>query len=250
YGLVRDYLDDVTITHLVTERDLLTVGPHLVTVISDLGVNAVREVERRRTTREHSQFTLRSEYEHFVGKEVALDYLEELRRIFEIALKGLELSQPGVTRRTARSTARSKRRPLGYHALFGYLMHLVGTDLNLDAQAPRPHHSGVERLITIGLRQRDVVFEAARDRGPFRVDRTERRVAVRDRLHAYLERYQIVDLVERALQGAHAAVDAGDVSRSTVNLTREPAFVQEVADRLGDAVDVLVTFTLPLSHAF
>ena len=50
--------------------------------------------------------------------------------------------------------------PVCGNTIFSSLMHLLGTNLNLNAPALWTHHSGVERLIEVELGHRNVVLEA------------------------------------------------------------------------------------------
>ena len=109
--------------------------------------------------------------------------LEELGRILELLLPLDQLAEP---REALRVFRRCRRRallvlPVRGDALLGDPVHLVGADLDLDALAPRTDDRRVERLVHVGLGQRDVVLEAPRHRRPLRVHDAERRVAVGSR---------------------------------------------------------------------
>ena len=52
-------------------------------------------------------------------------------------------------------------KPMRGDALFCHAVHLLGADLELDRRAQRAHQRGVQRLVAVALRDRDVVLEAA-----------------------------------------------------------------------------------------
>ena len=80
----------------------------------------------------------------------------------------------------------------------------------------RADHRGVQRLVEVRLRQRDVVLEAAGDRRPRRVRDAERLVAVHLRVGDHAEADRVVDLLERR------AACASSSGRSTTGAWRGP----------------------------
>jgi hypothetical protein len=56
--------------------------------------------------------------------------------------------------------------PMSGNAVLGDTMHLLRADLEFDMLPLRAHHRRMQRLIKIGLWNRDVVFEAPRHRPP------------------------------------------------------------------------------------
>ena len=86
-------------------------------------------------------------------------------------------------------------------------MHAPGPDLQLDRLAAGPDHGGVQRLVHVELRHRDVVLEPPGNGVPPGVDRAERGVAVADGVHQDADADQVVDVVEAHVAGDHLLVD-------------------------------------------
>ena len=114
--------------------------------------------------------------------------------------------------------------PVRRDAELGVAVHLARADLHLHALAVGADHGGVQRLVAVGLGQRDVVLEAPRHRAPDRVHDAERRVdssAAPSRMIA--EGDHVVDLVERDALRLHLRVDRGEVLQPPGHLGDEPA---------------------------
>ena len=94
-ALGRDDLDDVAVLEPVVERHeaVVDLGPDA--AVPDVGVDPVREVERRRAGRQVLDLALRGEDEDLVLEDVELDALHELGRVRDLALPVHELAEPG-----------------------------------------------------------------------------------------------------------------------------------------------------------
>ncbi|OIQ80927.1 hypothetical protein GALL_373060 [mine drainage metagenome] len=92
-------------------------------------------------------------------------------------------------------------------AVLGAAVHVVGADLDLDRLAARPDHRGVQGLVEVELRHRDVVLEPARDRVPSRVQGTEGGVAVTHAVHEDPDPDEIIDVCEVTTADDHLLVD-------------------------------------------
>jgi hypothetical protein len=68
--------------------------------------------------------------------------------------------------------------PVRGDAELGHAVHVARADLHLHALAVGAEHRRVQRLVAVGLGQRDVVLEAPGDRGEHPVHHPEHRVAV------------------------------------------------------------------------
>ena len=123
--------------------------------------------------------------------------------------------------------------PVGRDPLLRNPIHRLGADLQLDAQAPRPDHGGVQRAVVVALGRGDVVLEPLGHAGPGLVDQAERPVAVVLLVHDHAEGVDVgqlgegdrlplqlaPDRVGRLLAAVHAGGDArcvqpgGDLAR-------------------------------------
>ena len=53
---------------------------------------------------------------------------------------------------------------MGGDAVVGHFFHFTGADLNLDRNTVHAEQGGVQRLIAVGLGDRNVILEAPRQR--------------------------------------------------------------------------------------
>ena len=127
-------------------------------------------------------------------------------------------------------------------------MHLPGADLNLERIAARPDDRRVQRLIHVGLRHRDVIFEAPRQRRPHRVHRAERGVTVLDRVDDDPDRGQIVDRREVAAL-ADLGVDRVEVLGTPLDLGVDLQLFELVAQTRDRLLDVGLALAPRLGHA-
>ena len=81
-------------------------------------------------------------------------------------------------------------------------MHLVGADLHFERLPVRTHHRRVQRLVEVGPRDGDEVFNAAGDGPPLIMDHAQRGVAVFHRVGDDPQGHQIVHFVHRDLLAA------------------------------------------------
>ena len=178
--LVND-LDDVAVLQLVAERHDLAVDARARTVLADLGVNRVGEVDRRRAAREDAHVALRREHVDLVGEEVDLHALEELDRVLDVLLELDQLAQPAELLRVLRIDAAAVRSLYFQCAAMPCsatrCISCVRIWISMRWR-PGPMTVVCSDWYMFGFGQRDVVLEAARDRRPLRVDDAERRVAV------------------------------------------------------------------------
>src|SRR6185312_2978828 len=98
-------------------------------------------------------------------------------------------------------------------AVFRAPVHLARADLELDRAALGPDHRRVQRLVEVELGHRDVVLEATLHRPPERVNRTQRAVAILDRVDDDAHADEVVDLVELLAAYDHLLVDRPVVLR-------------------------------------
>jgi hypothetical protein len=129
---------------------------------------------------------------------------------------------------------------VGGHAVLGALVHLRGPDLDLERLALRPDHRGVQRLVQVELRHRDVVLDATLHRLPHGVDRPERGVAVLDPVDDDPDAHEVEDVVELLALHHHLLVDGPQVLRSARHLAVDPQLAQPLAHRRQHLVEVEV----------
>ena len=123
--------------------------------------------------------------------------------------------------------------PVRGDAVLGAAVHGEGPDLQLDRLALRPDHRGVQRLVHVELRHRDVVLEPAQDRVPARVQDAEHGVAVAVVLDEDPDADQVVDVGELAAADDHLLVDRVVVLRPAGDLRLDLGVLEVLLD-LGD----------------
>ena len=127
-ALRRDDLDDVAVLEPVVERDEPVVDLRPDRPMADVGVDPVREVERRRAGRQVLDVALRGEDEDLVLEDVELDALDELGRVADVALPVHQLAQPGELGVVlAVGLGPLLVAPVGGDADLGDLVHLRGS---------------------------------------------------------------------------------------------------------------------------
>ena len=148
-----------------------------------------------------------------------------------------------VRAHVALRVARALVQPVGGDAVLGLLVHLNRAQLDLDGTGLRAHDRGVQRLVAVGLGRGDVVLEAAGQRMPQRVDRTQGRVAVPHRLQDDAQCDEVVDVGELLALALHLEVDAPQV----LGASRDREAVEAHAAQLvGERLDGLLGVALAL----
>lgn len=157
-----------------------------------------------------------------------------------------KLSQPRhalfVRGRGAERISRFLVAPVRGHAEFGELVHRARADLDFDGPPRLVRHDGVERLIAVRLRVRDVVVVFLReDRELFLHDR-EHRVALLDRPDDDAHGPNVKELIEAQVLSLHLLPDGIDVLRAPRDVRRDVVLAQKLlnaGDRLVDEFDAL-----------
>src|ERR1700730_11226094 len=112
------------------------------------------------------------------------------------------------------------------------LVHAPGPDLQFHRLAAGTDDRGVQRLVHVELRHRDVVLEPSGDGVPPRVNGAEGRVTVADGIDQDTDAHQVVDVVEADVPGDHLLVDRvivlGPAGRRVLDL----GLVQVITDVL------------------
>ena len=160
-----DDLDAVAVAQLGAQRHQLAVDLRRDAAVADVGVHRVGEVHRGGAARQRHDLALGREHVDLVGEQVDLDVLEELERVARLALDLEQRLQPlvglllqlGERRRRRSCTSSARRRRLRRP------VHVLGADLDLDRHAVGADQRGVQRLVAVRLRDRDVVLELARE---------------------------------------------------------------------------------------
>ena len=101
----------------------------------------------------------------------------------------------------------------------------------------RADDGGVDRLVVVLLRRRDVVLEAARHRAPGRMHDAERAIAGIDVAHDDAEAVDVGELLERDLAVLHLAPDRERLLLAAVDLGFEAGFGELARAIRADLLD-------------
>ena len=229
-------LDLVAVGELGDQRRDLAVDLAADRVVPDVGMNRIGEIDRRRFGRQCDQLALRREAEHLVVEQFELGVLEELFRIGAFGKQLDRAPQPGIRIGLAREqfggrTTRILVEGMRGDAVFGDLVHLSSTDLQLDALAARPDHGGVDRAIIVLLRGRDVILETAGHHRPGGVHDAERAIAFLHVADHDAEAENVGELLEADGFALHLAPDRVRPLLAAIDL-RLDAAVGELAGEL------------------
>ena len=97
--------------------------------------------------------------------------------------------------------------PVGGKAALRLLMHLPVADLDFDPHLRIVDDRGVQRLVTVALRCRDVVLEAAGNHRPTAVNETERPIAIHRLIHDDPKGHHVRQLLEADMPLGHLLPD-------------------------------------------
>ena len=121
-------------------------------------------------------------------------------------------------------------------------IHLVRPDLDLDGFAGWPDHRGVQALVHVVLRHRDIVLEPSGNRVPAGVDDAEGGIAFAHGFDKDADSDEIVDVRELVPAHNHLLVDRVVVLRAPRDGGVDPGLLELVLELLGDRGQILLTF--------
>ena len=125
---------------------------------------------------------------------------------------------------------------MGGNAVLGLLMHLVGSNLNLERTSRGSDNRRVKRLVVIDLGHGDIVFKATGHGVPQRMHRTERGIAIAHRMGDDAQRHQVVNLGELLALALHLLIDRPIVLGTAVDLK---ALQANAVELIGERLDSL-----------
>jgi hypothetical protein len=101
--------------------------------------------------------------------------------------------------------------PMRGDAFFCHSMHFVRPDLNFHSFAIWADNTGVQRLIHIGFRHGDIVFEPPRNGAPMRMNDAQCFVSFSRSVHENPKTDQIIDLIVKQILTFHLLVNTEEV---------------------------------------
>jgi hypothetical protein len=159
-------------------------------------MHGVREIHGGGPAWQGKNPSLRREDVDLVGEEVHLDVLEELLRIARLVLNLEKRLQPAMRLflQLGELVGVVLVEPVRGDARFGDAVHVLGADLHFEGHAVRSDEIGMQRLVAVRLRNRNVVLELAGNGLVERVQGAEREVARRHILRDHAATEDVVNL--------------------------------------------------------
>src|SRR6185436_7395160 len=243
-------LDDVAVLQAIAQGHDLAVHARAHALMTDLGVDAVGEVDGRRPPGQGLDLALGREAVDLLRVEVELERVQELVRVLDLLLPFQELAHPGeglvVLVRAAPALLVF---PMGGDAFFGDAVHLARADLHLEGVALVADDGRVQRAIAVGPWHGDEVLDAPGHRPPEVVEHAQGGVAVGDGRHHDAQGDEVVDLVDVDALLAELLVDGVQALDAPLEGRLQPRRLQLLGDRRLDLLDELDGARAPLLDA-
>ena len=130
-----EHFDDLAVLQAMVERHHPAVDLGADAAVADVGMDAVREVDGRRSLREGSHVATRREHEDLVLEDVDLHGVDEGLGVEHLLLPVHEQTQPGEALVDARAILSALVAPVRGHAVLRCFVHLLGANLHLHGLA-------------------------------------------------------------------------------------------------------------------
>ena len=234
FVLAGDDLADLTGVQLIGKLYDLAVDLSADHAVSDLSVNMICKINDGRTDGQTDRIALRRHDNNVLRGKIVLDRVHKLFGIGTLLLCFEHLPDPRDTGiQNGLSLNPLLVFPVRGNTVFRIGVHFPCPDLHLERDALLAKHGGMQRLIAVRLRIRDIILEAVRDRAEHIVNQTEHAVAFivgRDNdTHCVF----IVDLSNVLVIDIYFFIDAVDALDTAVDLRRRDKIL--VAEALCDA---------------
>ena len=132
--------------------------------MTDIGVNGIGKVNRRRTLRQGEDFAFGRQDIDFVGEQIDFDVLKEFDGVRAAGLQIKDVFEPlvGMEDGLIRSIFTGFVNPMAGNTSLSHSIHFTRTDLHFDRQTVRADQGRVQALITVAFRNGNIVFKTAR----------------------------------------------------------------------------------------
>ncbi len=231
-------LDDIAVLETVAQRDDLAVDTRTDALVPDLGVDGVGEINGRCVAWEGLDRAFGREAVDLLRVEVDLERVQELVGVLDLLLPLEQLPQPGKGLVVlVRTGAPFLVLPVRGDALLRDAVHLVSADLDLEGLALVADDGGVQRLIAVGPRHGDEVFDATRHWTPEIVEHAEHGVAVWHRRYEDAEGDEVIDLLQLDALPPELQVERVEPLDAAVHLGVDARGREALQDRGFDLVD-------------
>ena len=184
-------------------------------VQAKFGVNGKRKVQNNGPLRQFNRSALGGKHGHAGGFQVHLQEVEVFLGVRNFGLQLHHVVQPGQF--FAFVLGFKLVGPVGGESLFGGQVHILGSNLDFDHLVFRTNHGGVNALVKVRLRGRDVVFKATLQGRPQVVDVAQSQVAFGNGFYNDADGENVEDVFELAATAKHLVVDTVNVFGTALN---------------------------------
>ena len=123
----------------------------------------------------------------------------------------------------------------GGESAFSVIVHLASADLELDRLAVFSNHRSVQRLVAVGLRFRDIIFDSPNHRLVHIVQFVEYQIASVDIVNDNSQRDQIINIVDIG-DALHLLVQAVGTLDAAVDLVLDFLVAEARIDSAADGI--------------
>ena len=236
---IGHHLDDISAVQFGTQGSRLVVDDSRDSLIPHVTVNGIGKIDHRRSPRQRHDAVLGCEDKHILGKEVEPHMVEKLVRIQCLLLDVEQALEPvgwlgvlAVCRGLQGLFVLAFVEPVGSHPRFCYLVHRVGTHLELDVDAGRAHQRRVQGLIAVVLGNGNEILEPLGHWLVERMQNAECDVAVGIGRHDDAETVDVVQVGKALPFGIHLAVDRIDGLLACADAGMQPGCRKGILDVL------------------
>ena len=191
---------------------------------------SISKINCRGPSRQRHEFTLRCKAEYFILIHSQFGMFQKLLRVMCMIENFKKFPDPAVLR-TFSIFSFLFILPVRRHPDFSFLVHIMGTNLNLKFILMRANHRCMDGAVKILFRQRDIIFKAAQHHRPFAVHNTERTVTSGNIIHHNTERHHIRKLLKTDILPLHFPPDGIWAFNSAANLGFNTVFFQKFGKR-------------------
>src|SRR5688572_30602300 len=174
-------------------------------------MHGISKIDRSRTGWQLNNLALGSKYIDLIGKEVNFDVFDKFERVPRIALHFQQALHP-LARTAVTSvdglTAVGFVEEMRSDAAVSHFVHFLGADLHFNRHPMHSHQHRMQRLVTVGFGNGDVILELAGHWLIKVVHYTEHAVTGVYRIHHYAEGVDIHNFFEELFLLAHLFIDA------------------------------------------
>ena len=213
-------------------------------------MDTVGKVYRRRASRKILDLSGRGKAIYTIRKQIqiTLKEIHEFLVIGHITLPFQNLAQPGKLFLLGifylLSVGSLFIFPVCRNTILCRLVHLIGTNLDLEGLAAAADQGSVQGLIHICLRHGDVILKTSRDRLIHFMNHAKCRIAILHTVYNNTNCKQIINLIYGLILVLHLFINTEEMLYTTVNLCLDPGIFNMLTDLIHNILNIFFTDTL------